>query len=153
VHAVDISAAALEMAQENALRNHIQGNIHWHLGDLLTPLVQAEIPLDLVVANLPYVGSVEMKTLPAEVRWEPTLALDGGREGLAYIFQLIEQAESVLKPEGILLLEIGSKQGKHVLEMLKPGGAWQRARLYKDLAGLPRIIEAEKGATVGSLNY
>jgi release factor glutamine methyltransferase len=153
VHAVDISLAALAIARENALRNFIRKPIEWHQGNLLAPLIERRLAADLVVANLPYVRTHEIPTLSPEVRWEPALALDGGRDGLAYISELIEQAETVLKPEGVLLLEIGADQGEAVLERLQSRKSWFGVRLTEDLAGLPRIIEARKGVLIGSLNH
>ncbi len=152
VHAVDISAATLLVARENAVRNASKQQVHWHMGDLLTPLIRQGIVLDMIVANLPYVRTGEMPLLSPEVRWEPALALDGGRDGLEYIYQLVDQAERALKPEGILLLEIGADQGPAILELLESRSLWKERQLMPDLAGLPRIIKARKGAFVGSFN-
>ena len=145
VHAIDISPAALGVARENALRNAVKKPIRWHQGDLLSPLIPLGVRADLIVANLPYVRRDELPALAPEVRWEPVLALDGGRDGLAYIFQLLDQASYVLKRGGVLLLEIGADQGPDVLDRLtsKP---WKNAELYSDLAGLPRIVKAQSAA-------
>jgi release factor glutamine methyltransferase len=153
VHAVDISAAALEVALENAMHNPVKASVQWHWGDLLTPLIKAELSFDLIVANLPYVRTEEFSSLSPEVRWEPALALDGGHDGLMYIDPLIEQAERVLKPEGMLMLEIGAEQGHAVLDIFEHRRGWKEYHVLQDLAGLPRIIKAKKGALVGSLNY
>lgn len=144
VHAVDISEAALIVAKENALRNRIHKPIRWHLGDLLTPLLTQPESIDMIVANLPYVRLDELSDLSPEVRWEPGLALNGGRDGLAYIAQLIDQAQRVLRPGGELLLEIGSKQGPAVLKLLRMG-RWTDPHVKKDLAGHPRMVIAQKG--------
>jgi release factor glutamine methyltransferase len=150
VHAIDISQAALATAQENALRHHLT-SIEWHLGDLLAPLMQRPGSVDLIAANLPYVRTDEIAGLSPEVRWEPGLALDGGRDGLAYIAQLIEQAAGVLKPGGLLLLEIGADQGPDVLTLLDKN-VWKDLQLFRDLAGHPRVVRAEKGAVIGPLH-
>jgi release factor glutamine methyltransferase len=153
VHAIDISPAALHVAQENALRNTISSRVHWHEGDLLAPLIEKDIHADMIVANLPYVRTGEMHTLPPEVRWEPGLALDGGADGLAYIYPLVAQAEKVLMPEGCLLLEIGADQQFDVMNHLRANHSWEDVVLYHDLAGLPRIVYAQKGALVGSAHH
>jgi release factor glutamine methyltransferase len=151
VHAIDISEAALSTARENAVWNRIHKPVHWHLGDLLSPLLNQHQSIDLIAANLPYIRIDEMPKLSPEVRWEPGLALDGGRDGLAYIAQLIDQAETVLRPKGLLLLEIGSEQGPGAFDLLtRP--VWAKKQLFHDLAGHPRIVYAQKGALVGSLN-
>jgi release factor glutamine methyltransferase len=153
LHAVDISEAALAVARENALRNPVKTPVRWHQGDLLAPLMERDIAADMIIANLPYVRTGELPTLSPEVRWEPALALDGGRDGLAYVYQLIDQAEAVLKPEGTLVLEIGSDQGHALLKHLETNPLWTNTRLLKDLAGLPRIVRTQKGALVGSFNH
>ncbi len=151
-HAIDISEAALDLAKENALRNHIRKEIHWHLGDLLIPLLQRPGSVDLIAANLPYIKLEELPQLAPEVRWEPGLALNGGCDGLAYIAQLIEQAKIVLCPGGQLLLEIGAEQGADVLKLLEDD-IWMSRQLKHDLAGHPRIVRAQKGIPVGSVNH
>jgi release factor glutamine methyltransferase len=154
LHAVDISTAALEIARANALRNFVKKPVQWHHGDLLMPLIQQGTKLDLIVANLPYIKTGDIPSLSPEVRWEPGLALDGGRDGLAYIANLLVQAEYVLKKDGMVLLEIAFDQGEPVMELLDASRRWTEARLFNDLAGLPRIVRATKGGVlVGSLNY
>jgi len=152
VHGVDISSAALGVARENALRHSPLKPIEWHLGDLLLPLIQQGIRADLIVANLPYIKTAVLPSLSPEVRWEPALALDGGPDGLAYIKPVIEQAEAVLKPNGLLLLEIGYDQGPAVIHFLETRKGWTAMKLQRDLAGLDRMVHATKGALIGSLN-
>jgi len=79
VHAVDTSAAALEVARRNGHRLGLSQQLTFHRGNLLEPL---ERKPDLVVANLPYVATELLDTLPAPVRYEPRGALDGGADGL-----------------------------------------------------------------------
>jgi release factor glutamine methyltransferase len=153
LHAVDISSAALNIAQENAMRNAIKLPIQWYQGDLLIPLIKKGLQVDLITANLPYVRTGELPTLSPEVRWEPALALDGGRDGLAYIYQLLQQAEDVLKVNGHILLEIGSDQDHTLLSHLRLHALWKKASMRRDLAGLPRIVHIQKGGLVGSLNH
>ena len=145
VHAIDISNAALAVAQQNALHNGSPHPVHWHLGDLLSPLLDAGIKADVIAANLPYIRTDVMPDLSPEVRWEPALALDGGEDGLSYIYQVIEQAEQVLNPGGSLFLEIGWDQGDAVQNKLQSRAGWTRIQLRRDLAGHPRIVSAQRG--------
>lgn len=142
VFGIDISEDALAVARRNAIKHGVQSRCQWRQGDLLAPLSGIS-QLDMVTANLPYVRRDEIERLAPELRWEPRLALDGGENGLDLIFRLIQQAETALRPQGILLLEIGATQGDAVLAQLAKG-PWTSVRLLEDLAKLPRMIEARR---------
>jgi len=112
IYAVDISAGALEVAQANAARHHLADNVRYLQGDLLEPL---PVPVDVIVANLPYVALNEWSDLAPDImQFEPSLALAGGVDGLALIRRLLEQAPAKLRPHGVVLLEIGASQGTAV---------------------------------------
>jgi release factor glutamine methyltransferase len=140
VCAVDISPAALAVAQQNAERQ--QTNVTFYEGDLLTPLIERGIKLDLIMANLPYIASDEVPGL-AVSRYEPRLALDGGADGLDLIRRLLTQTPPVAKPGALILLEIGAGQGSAALALTQSMLQPQRAALILDYAGLDRIIRAE----------
>jgi release factor glutamine methyltransferase len=161
VMAIDRSAAALRVARSNAKQIHRGAPINWMQGDLLTPFLvrrhprgrnRGSIILDsrlrgndkpsLIVANLPYVRTLEMENLAPELHWEPRLALDGGEDGLRLIEPCIHQAFTVLEPGGILLLEIGADQSRAVVELLRQSKVWSNVQVFLDLAGLPRIVQA-----------
>lgn len=115
IYATDISPAALAVAAENARRLGLVEPVTFLLGDLLTPLPE---PVDLIVANLPYIAESEWSALAPDIaEFEPALALSGGPDGLTYIRQLLEQAPDHLRPQGALLLEIGSGQGAQVAKL------------------------------------
>lgn len=115
VVATDISAAALEVAQQNAQRLGLQDRVRFVQGHLLQPLTH---PVDLIVANLPYVAESEWPTLaPDIVNYEPSLALAGGPDGLSLIRELLAQAPRYVKPGGSVFLEIGSGQGAAVARL------------------------------------
>lgn len=140
VYAVDISPAALEVARGNAARH--RARVTFFEGDLLTPMIERGIRLDLIMANLPYIPAGELPDL-AVTRYEPRLALDGGTDGLVLIRRLLGQVPQVAKPGALVLLEIGAGQGEAVLalarQVLKP----QDAALILDYAGLDRIIRVQ----------
>jgi release factor glutamine methyltransferase len=143
VLAVDIMPEALQVARRNANKNR-RTSIEWIQGDLLARLMKRRIRADLVVANLPYVRSSDMRRLEPELHWEPATALDGGGNGLRFIRPCAQQAAEVLRPGGWLLLEIGADQAPPVTELLKRHGDWTDIQVFRDLAGLPRIVQCKR---------
>lgn len=141
VYAIDCSNEALAVARRNCLRHEVWQQVQLLLGDLLTP---APVPVDLIVANLPYVPTSEMAGLQPEVRdYEPRLALDGGPDGAEHIMRLLKTARAKLRLGGALLLEFHPPQ-RALLEAVAaacfPGA---RVRVVPDLAGLDRMLSVE----------
>jgi release factor glutamine methyltransferase len=133
IYATDISAAALEVALVNCQKHGVTGRVRLLQGDMLEPLFE---PVDLIIANLPYVKKSELNSMS----FEPRLALDGGAEGTERICHLCRQANSKLSPGGHLLLEMG--QGQRVaitslLESLFPDG---EIEVTADLSGIERVV-------------
>jgi release factor glutamine methyltransferase len=142
--AVDVSAAALEIAQQNAIRHDVAERITFVQGDLMQPLIAADQRADLITANLPYIASDELDTLPV-VKYEPRLALDGGADGLNLIRRLLAQAPRVLAAGGLLLMEIGAGQGARVCELAEVAFPTARMSVIHDYAGFDRIVRVEGG--------
>ena len=112
IYATDISASALQVAEMNCRRHAVSSQVELLQGNLLEPLSQ---PVDMIVANLPYIKSCEFKDLSPEVKnFEPTTALAGGEDGLGKIQQILEQMPGKLNYGGCFLLEIGQGQGRMV---------------------------------------
>jgi release factor glutamine methyltransferase len=143
VFATDISPAALAVARENASRNGVGSRIEFLHGDLLEPLSNQAV-LDAVVSNPPYISEVDFVDLQPEVKeYEPRVALAAGPDGLAVVRRLLPQAETVLAPGGLLLLEIGIGMEGQVKELLSGTTlVWQTT--VPDLQGIPRVLVAEK---------
>lgn len=140
--AVDSSAAALELAEENARRLHRAARIRFRPGDLLKGVLPRS--LDAVVSNPPYIATEEWSRLPRWIRdAEPREALEGGPDGLAVIRALIPQAFTALRPGGILFMEMGSGQSARV-ERLVVNAGFSSVLIRRDLAGHERIAMAEK---------
>lgn len=114
VEAVDLSADALALARENAVRLGAE-QVHFHQGHLLP----AEGIFDIIVANLPYIATGELDTLQKEVRFDPRSALDGGEDGLGLVRELISAAPERLAPGGLIALEIGHNQAGRVAELFR----------------------------------
>lgn len=131
----DLSAEALEVAKENAKRNHvtvsfIQGNMFENIS----------ASFDVIVSNPPYIVRAELDELMPEVReYEPRMALDGDEDGLYFYRNIIAQSVNHLNNGGWLYFEIGCGQGKSVCELMEEAG-FDRLTIKRDLAGLDRIV-------------
>ena len=136
VFASDVSPAALDVARANAERH--AATVTFVEGDLDAPLA-AHAPFSLIVANLPYVPSGDLASLPADVRSEPTLALDGGADGLDLVRRLVTAAPALLSPGGALALEIGAGQAAATSALLGDAG-FTDIQTRKDLAGIERVV-------------
>jgi release factor glutamine methyltransferase len=170
IHATDISPAALAVAQRNATRHAVADRICFLESNLLekvstvgaryivplrsqganpevheSPVTSHQSPsFDLIISNPPYVGRREKETLEREVRdHEPELALYGGEEGYEFYADLITQSAAHLKPGGLLVLELGHNTLPAVQPLLD-APAWANVGVTNDLAGIPRVIAAEK---------
>lgn len=140
VYATDISPAALEIARQNAAK--YETRVQFLQGDLLQPLIGQGVRVDLIMANLPYIASGELPGL-AVARYEPRLALDGGLDGLDLVRRLLEQASSVWRESGLILLEIGADQGQAAREPASAALPQTHVTVLKDYAGLDRIVRIE----------
>ncbi len=151
VVATDISSAALEVARRNAARHNVAARINFVECNLLdallhqSPAISHQSPhYDLIASNPPYIGRREAATLAREVRdHEPDSALYGGESGTELYAPLIAQAAKLLKPAGILVLELGHNSAEHVSRLLDTP-EWTDAEFVKDLAGIVRVASARR---------
>jgi release factor glutamine methyltransferase len=143
VTALDLSEAALDVAQRNAMRLGLRGTVDFVQSDLLAAVERsdgAQAGFDVVVSNPPYVPSGDAEQMQPEVRdFEPHLALFAGDDGLAVYRRLIPQAQKVLRPGGLLAMEFGFGQ-RAALETLLAD--WNDVQFRDDYAGIPRIALA-----------
>lgn len=136
--AIDISQDALAIAKKNADKHAVE--IDFLQGSLAQPLIQNGIKVNLLLANLPYIRSDEMPHL-AVTKHEPSLALDGGDDGLDLVRDLLLQVPDVCLPNALILLEIGMEQGQAVIDFANEHLSPKSATVIQDLAGLDRIIQ------------
>ncbi|MEY3219443.1 MAG: hypothetical protein RIT27_800 [Pseudomonadota bacterium] len=108
VDAVDISPHALEVAFKNREIYDLQDRLQLFEGDLFEPVKNQKY--DLIICNPPYVDDAEMAALPPEFRHEPVLALEAGEDGLDIVKRILKQAHQHLKPNGLLIVEVGFSQ-------------------------------------------
>jgi release factor glutamine methyltransferase len=132
---IDSSAGALAVARANRDRLHL-ANVEFEPGDWGGGLAPAS--LDLVVSNPPYVAAGDPHLAEGDLRFEPESALVAGSDGLDAIRRIIDDAVTVLKPRGWLLLEHGHDQARAVAELLQSAGFCEVAS-RRDLAGIERI--------------
>jgi len=135
--ATDISNKALEVARNNAYLHEV--DIDFLNSDLFEN-VQGKY--DLIIANPPYIETEKIKMLEKQVRKEPLIALDGGKDGLFFYRRIAVRANDFLKNDGYMCLEIGYNQKKSVIEILK--GKYDEIKCIKDLSGNDRVIVCKK---------
>lgn len=143
IHGVDTSLEALAIAQDNAQTTGLADHIQFHHGSWWEPLEFLEGKLTGMVSNPPYIPSDLIPTLQPEVsQHEPTLALDGGIDGLDSIRYLVETAPAYLRPGGVWIVEIMAGQGKAVAGLLEAQGSYSGIKIIPDLAGFDRFVIA-----------
>jgi release factor glutamine methyltransferase len=136
IYAVDISKAALKVAGRNCLTQGVRDRVKLLRSDLLE---QISSQVDIIVANLPYVITDEVARVNTS-GFEPSLALDGGADGLDVIKRLCLQAKVRLRPSGCLLLEIGLGQSQRTSDILQELYPVANIEIMSDLSGIARVI-------------
>lgn len=143
--ATDISRAALKVAKHNAEKFHVHHRIDFLECDLLPQHVEplpTDRHFDMICANLPYIPTETMRALPIYGR-EPTLALDGGKDGLDLYRRLLDIAPDWLAPYGKILLEIEATQGLKALSLAYDLFSEASITLHQDIAGHDRLLEIQ----------
>ncbi len=136
--ATDCSADAIDVARINCGRHGVEGQVSLLLGDMLEPL---SWPVDLIVANLPYVKDADIPQLMPEIRdFEPVAALAGGADGLDKVRLLLAQAKDHLLPQGSVMLEIGLGQAEEAVSLAKRHFSGGNVDLLCDFAGIERVL-------------
>ncbi|MGC8833810.1 MAG: peptide chain release factor N(5)-glutamine methyltransferase [Armatimonadota bacterium] len=145
--ACDISPEALAVAQRNASSLIAQnptavhsGSISFRCTDFPLGLDDIAGRLDVLVSNPPYIANSDSDKLPPEVaNYEPRIALFAGEDGLEFIRRIAQSARCLLKPGGLIAMEVGVGQAERVSEMLVQAGIG-RIEVTPDLAGIPRVV-------------
>jgi release factor glutamine methyltransferase len=137
--AVDLSPAALRLAQRNAERLGVAARVRFAVGDLVAPLA-AGAPFDAICSNPPYVAVTDAVGLPPELRYEPSDALFAGTDGLAIVRRLLDAAPELLAPDGVLLVEIGFGQAAAVRQLA--AAVFASVEIRDDYAGIARLLIA-----------
>lgn len=136
VQAVDISERTLKVAEGNA--SSLEVDISFHLGDVLSTIKE---PQDIIISNPPYISQSEWSLMDESVRsYEPKRALFAENDGLAIYQRIAEEAPSCLRSGGMVLLEIGFKQGSIVKKLMKEAFPNKAVEVKKDLSGNDRMV-------------
>lgn len=133
--AMDFSMAALRVAQENAV-HHQLSNVSFWQGSWLTAI--ADLSLDMVVSNPPYIKSDDIHLSQGDVRFEPLSALASGQDGLDDIRVIVQQARRCLKPQGWLMIEHGYDQAERVQQLFIDAG-FNHVASHQDFGGNDRV--------------
>lgn len=142
VLATDLSLPALKVARQNAIHHGVASRVDFVQCDLLPPHpspLPTESHFDVICANLPYISTEALEKLPIFGR-EPTLALNGGRDGLDPIRRLLKIAPEWLAPNGLILLEIEAGQGVAAVSLAYDAFDHATINLRRDLAGKERLV-------------
>lgn len=139
VNAIDISKEALEIAKKNAISNGVKDKIKFIHSNMFENI---NGKYDLIISNPPYIKTDVIKTLSEEVKKEPVIALDGGKNGLEFYNILAINAHKFLNPEGYLVLEIGYDQKEEVTNILMDN--YKDITCIKDMGGNDRVIICRK---------
>ncbi|MFI4871442.1 MAG: peptide chain release factor N(5)-glutamine methyltransferase [Phycisphaerales bacterium JB058] len=152
VVATDISPDALEVARANAERLGLADRIEFLEGDLLNPLgdhakAGHTKSLDFLVSNPPYIPDDEWDAVEPNVKdHEPTLALRGGMDGLALVRPLLKEAPPLVKPEGLVLVEVAASRAAEALAIAETAPRVDHADIMQDSDGLDRVVRQTLGA-------
>ena len=140
---IDLSSSALNIARQNAEKHGVTEQILFLQSDLFFNLSTFQhSTFNLIIANLPYIPTSTLRKLEV-YRREPTLALDGGADGLDLIRRLLADAPRWLAPKGLILLEIDSSHGQAALNLTKKIFPKAEIQLLEDLSGRNRFISIQ----------
>ncbi len=147
--ATDILMKALQVAKRNAEKHGVSGRIEFLECDLLPELkVKGQksdlrpTTFDMICSNLPYIPTNTLKHLPIYQR-EPTLALDGGEDGLDSFHKLLNIVPDWLAPNALMLLEIESTLGEQTMQLTRQHFPHAQIKLHQDLTGRDRLLEIQ----------
>lgn len=145
VVASDVSGDALAVARENAARHGVADRVDFVQGDLIEPLrefgpTRGDGSLHYLVSNPPYIPDVEWDAVEENVKgYEPEIALRGGADGLRFVRPVIEHGWRLVRPGGLMLVEIASVTKDAVAEVMRGTGAFAGVSIVDDLEGMARV--------------
>lgn len=149
---LELYPATLELAARNAARNGardrflpVQADLLRGGADVLTEELRArtgdaEVRLDMILSNPPYIRTSDLAGLAPELAYEPRAALDGGADGLIFYRAILSDYAHLLRAGGRLLLEIGADQAAEVCALAEAAGGWSDVSVRRDLGGRDRVV-------------
>ncbi len=145
VTATDVSSLALEVAKENAKLNNVK--INFIKSSLFAALQLQAVAYDLILSNPPYISTSEIKLLQREVRYEPRVALDGGRNGLNFYRRIIKNAPENLAENGYLILEMGFTQRQCIEKIAHTSKGLSVVEIVRDYNNIERVVVLKKNGS------
>ncbi|MBN2898200.1 MAG: peptide chain release factor N(5)-glutamine methyltransferase [Clostridia bacterium] len=140
VYGIDISKDALDVARHNAKQLEVEESVTFIESDLFTAVPKDILgSLDILISNPPYIPPEEMEVLHEDVKREPSLALYGGEDGLKFYRAITEAGWDYLKPDGILVYEVGHDQGERVGALMLDRG-FRHVEYIEDYQGFKRVV-------------
>ena len=143
ITASDISKNALEVAKQNAKYNGVINNIEFIESNMFDKLKDKKF--DIIVSNPPYIPTMEIKTLPIDVRQEPKIALDGGKDGLDFYRKIYKVGNTFLNRQGYICVEIGYNQREDIKKIILEQKRYVQTYCKKDLCQNDRVIVTRIG--------
>ena len=136
IYAVDISKEALKVAKQNAINNGV--DIKFIESDIFKNINEEKF--DIIVSNPPYIKTEVINKLDKEVKKEPFIALDGGKDGLYFYKKIIEEGYKFLNENGKIFFEIGYDQKDEIINIIKNDTRYEVVKTKKDLGNNDRVI-------------
>ena len=141
---LDLSSEALELAGQNARNMGLEKRCSFIESDWFAAVKDKKGHFAVIVANPPYIPSIDVGALMADVRsFEPKLSLDGGRDGLSCYRTIISQAPDFLEGGGLLAVEVGILQSNDVAALFEAAGL-KAVEITRDLPGVERVVSGKK---------
>jgi release factor glutamine methyltransferase len=144
VYSLDISYDALEVGRINAKNNEVEDKITFLESNVFSAIEDKNIKFDIIVSNPPYIRRSDISCLDVDVKdYEPSLALDGGADGLDFYRKITEDSIKFIKDKGILGYEVGYDQAEDVKNIMIKNG-YENIRILEDLASIQRVVIGTK---------
>jgi release factor glutamine methyltransferase len=145
IWASDVSQEAIDVAKQNAVKHGVDGRIDFLLGDMFQPLRDGELLFQVIVSNPPYIPSGAVDSLAPEVKdHEPRFALDGGKDGMAFVTKIVFEGADHLAPEGWILVEMDPDQTPKAADLMEKTGRYRTPTRIKDYSHRYRVVMAQK---------
>ena len=123
IDAIDLSKDALDVANMNIKKHHLQNQVSAIKSDLFNNIDKNK-QYDLIISNPPYVNKKDLNSMPSEYHCEPKMALESGDDGLDITRRILKEAIDYLSPNGLLIVEVGNSQPELVLAFPKTPFTW-----------------------------
>ena len=144
IAATDISGPALRIAEKNAILHNVSGRIRFYEGDLFEALMfDKNQKFDIIVCNPPYIKEADFIYLQKEVRLDPRIALNGGKDGLDFYRKIFIGAPAHLIKGGYLLMEIGFGQRERIRALIEGFKGFELIDVKEDQYLIDRVIVAK----------